>query len=211
MQPAKALNFRVYFVSLAALSIICGLMLPSRAVPGKTVPAHKESEAGEILGPITDCDRDGITNDARIDFDGDGVADECIPDSEEMPEPPFQQTDTLTAEAFYSKLPAVGWNAQYQCADGLYTVTLSRPSESQLIYSSTGIQLTSEVVYDDIDPNLNQPLIIKDPLEGIRYRFQQEQNGEFYEYALADYGGNVGLYVYQTGEQIVAAPCQLVK
>ena len=33
---------------------------------------------------------------------------------------------------------------------------------------------------------------------------------EFYEYAIADYNGNVGLYIYQTGEQIVAAPCTAI-
>ncbi len=223
MQPARLLNSRAYVVSLAVFSIVCGAVLPHRAVwaalhasmpisAQKTptaAPVNKENLSGEFVGPVTDCDGDGVSDDSLIDFTRDGVADECVAGREEVPEPPFQQTYIPTAEAFYSRLPAVGWQAQYQCGDGLYNVTLSRPSENQFLYLSEGLQLTSDVVYDDLDPNLNQPLLIKDPIDGIRYRFQQENNGEFYEYVLSDYGGNVGLYVYQTGEQIVAVPCQL--
>ncbi|MGD1897624.1 MAG: hypothetical protein ACFB16_11815 [Phormidesmis sp.] len=166
-----------------------------------------ESVQGEFIGDIVDCDGDGLTDDARIDFDGDGVSDECVDGAEAIPEPPFQQSYTPTSEAFNSLLPAVGWNAQYQCADGLYEVTLRRPSADKLEYSSEGLTLSTPIVYDDLDPNLNQPLIIQDSEAVIRYAFTQQNEGEFYEYAIADYSGNVGLYVYQTGEQIVAAPC----
>ncbi len=238
MQPANPLRSRVSVISLAVLSVVCGLTLPSRGVQAtlhaslplaaeKTAPAQplakqptaavlinpankEENLTGEFVGPITDCDGDGVNDDSRIDFNGDNVADECVAGREELPEPPFEQTYIPTSEAFYSRLPAVGWQARYQCGEGLYDVTLARPSESQLTYASEGLQLTSDIVYDDLDPNLNQPLIVQDPIAGIRYKFQHENKGEFYEYAIADYGGNVGLYVYQTGEQIVAAPCQLV-
>lgn len=111
---------------------------------------------------------------------------------------------------FEQIVPSVGWAARYQCGDGLYEVTLRRPNAGKLEYVSDGLTLSSDVVYDDIDPNLNQPLVIQDPTDGVRYSFQQEQDGEFYEYAIANYSGNVGLYIYQTGEQIVAAPCQSV-
>ncbi len=162
---------------------------------------------GEFVGPALDCDGDGQNNETRIDFDGDGTGDECVEKPEEIPEPPFQQSYTPTSESFYGQLPAVGWNASYQCGDDLYEVTLRRPSEDKLEYSSEGLTLSTPIVYDDLDPNLNQPLIIQDPQDGLRYSFSQERDGEFYEYAIADYSGSVGLYVYQTGEQIVAAPC----
>gem|GEM_PF-3298953 len=166
------------------------------------------AEAGEYIGSLTDCDGDGIANESRIDFNGDGIADGCVEGREEIPEPPFQQAYTPTQAAFESAIPAVGWQVQYQCGEDLYEVTLSRPTEDRLVYSADGLQLTSEVVYNDTDPNLNQPLVIKDPVEGLRYRFEQPINGEFYEYAIANYGGNVGLYIYQTGAQIVAVPCE---
>ncbi|MEO1790918.1 MAG: hypothetical protein AAFR25_01680 [Cyanobacteria bacterium J06629_19] len=169
--------------------------------------AKTESVQGDFVGGPTDCDGDGVADESGIDFDGDGVSDECVDGVEAIPEPPFQQTYTPTSEAFNSMIPAVGWDTSYQCGDGLYTVSLSRTAEDQLEYSSDGLTLTSEIVYDDLDPNLNQPLIIREPEEGIRYAFTQEEGGEFYEYAIADYSGQVGLYVYQTGEQIVAAPC----
>ena len=168
-----------------------------------------ESVQGEPVGDPVDCDGDGLNNESGIDFDGDGVSDECVEGVEAIPEPPFQQSYTPTSEAFDSLLPAVGWDASYQCGDGLYEVSLRRPAADKIEYSAQGLTLTSEIVYDDLDPNLNQPLIIREPATGIRYAFTQEAAGEFYEYAIADYSGNVGLYVYQTGEQIVAAPCEV--
>ena len=54
-------------------------------------------------------------------------------------------------------------------------MTLRRPNAGKLEYVSDGLTLSSNVVYDDIDPNLNQPLVIKDPADGVRYSFQQEQ------------------------------------
>ena len=166
-------------------------------------------EPGKFIGPDVDCDGDGDRNDVRIDFDGDNRPDECVEDREPIPEPPFQQTYTPSSADFYSRLPAVGWNATYQCGDDLYEVTLARPAEDSIIYSADGITISEAVTYDDLDPNLNHPLIVQDPVDGIRYSFEREQGGEFYEYAIADYGGNVGLYVYQTGEQIVATPCKV--
>ncbi len=169
-----------------------------------------EGEQGELVGPPIDCDGDGFDNDSRIDFDGDGVADDCVPGGGNIPDPPFAQSFTPTKEMFERIVPSVGWAARYQCGDELYEVTLRRPNAGKLEYVSDGLTLSSNVVYDDTDPNLNQPLVIKDPTDGVRYSFQQEQGGEFYEYAIANYSGNVGLYIYQTGEQIVAAPCQSV-
>ena len=169
-----------------------------------------EGAQGVFVDPAADCDGDGLNNDSKIDFDGDGIADECILDArEDIPEPPFQQSFELSSEQFSSLIPDVGWNAQYQCGDGLYQVSLSRPSANELKYAADGITISAPVVYDDIDPNLNQPLVVQDPTLGLRYSFHQERNGEFYEYAIADYNGSVGLYVYQTGEQVVAAPCQV--
>lgn len=162
---------------------------------------------GELIEPTVDCDGDGIDGESRIDFDGDGVSDECVQGAGDIPEPPFEQSYTPTSEAFYSRLPAVGWSTQYQCGDDLYKVTLSRPASDQLAYSAQGLTLTSDITYDDLDPNLNTPLIIREPENGIRYSFTQMQGNEFYEYAITNYGGDVGLYIYQTGEQILAAPC----
>ena len=179
--------------------------------PFTATAANKtEGAQGVFVDPAADCDGDGFNNDSKIDFDGDGVADECVLDGrEDIPEPPFQQSFTLSPEQFNTLIPNVGWSVQYQCADGFYQVELSRPSEDELRYSAEGITLSTPVVYDDIDPNLNQPLVVQEPTRGLRYSFQQELDGEFYEYAIADYSGNVGLYVYQTGEQVVAAPCQI--
>jgi len=186
------------------------LLLSSAKKPLPSAATKTEGAQGVFVEPAADCDGDGFNNDSRIDFDGDGVADECILDGrEDIPEPPFQQSFVPSPEQFNTLIPDVGWNAQYQCGDGLYQVTLSRPSEDELRYAADGLTLSSPVVYDDIDPNLNQPLVVQDPTRGLRYSFQQEQDGEFYEYAIADYSGNVGLYVYQTGEQVVAAPCQI--
>ncbi|NJM98866.1 MAG: hypothetical protein HC800_18450 [Phormidesmis sp. RL_2_1] len=62
---------------------------------------HKtETAVGEPVGPAIDCDGDGFNNDSRVDFDNDGVPDECITGREEIPEPPFEQTYIPTAEAF---------------------------------------------------------------------------------------------------------------
>lgn len=184
--------------------------LTKPAVHEPTARTKTGGVPGKFIGPAIDCDGDGLSNESRIDFDGDGNSDECVIGVEEIPEPPFQQTYLPTAENFYRLLPAVGWSAQYQCDGGLYEFTLRRPSEDQVEYSADGVILSSSIVYDDIDPNLNQPLIIQDPEDGVRYSFQQAQDGEFYEYAIANYTGNIGLYIYQTGEQIVAAPCDLV-
>lgn len=166
---------------------------------------------GEFIGPAIDCDGDGINDESRIVFAEAGVDEECVEAPAEIPEPPFQQTYVPTNETFKGLLPPVGWQADYICGDGLYEVSLSRPSEGQLQYSSQGLTLTSEIVYDDIDPNLNQPLVIQDPEDGLRYTFTQQQDDEFYEYALASYGGDIGLYIYETGEQLVAAPCETIE
>jgi len=187
-------------VTLSGASATSGLAKPAAR-------AKTEAVQGEFIGEPTDCDGDGIIDESRIDFDGDGVSDDCVDGVEKIPEPPFQQSYTPTSEVFNSLIPSVGWQARYQCGDGLYEVSLSRTAQSKLEYRSEGLILTSDIVYDDIDPNLNQPLIIREPESGIRYTFTQEEGGEFYEYAIADYAGEVGLYVYQTGEQIVAAPC----
>jgi hypothetical protein len=225
MHTANTLKSCSYVVMLAVLLAACkpsalfstassAVIIPATAAPlaspgDSAAPRHKTGEdPGEVIGPAVDCDGDGVADDARIDFNGDGVAEECEAEGETIPEPPFQQTYLPSSEAFYSQIPAIGWNARYQCGDGLYEITLERPDADQIRYSVDGLTLTSKIVYDDTDPNLNQPLIIQDPTEGLRYTFSQEQNGELYEYAVADYGGNVGLYVYQTGVQIVAVPCQ---
>ncbi|MGB3787870.1 MAG: hypothetical protein WA949_07660 [Phormidesmis sp.] len=171
-----------------------------------------EGSQGELIGSEVDCNGDGISNESQIDFDGDGVSDECVRGVGEIPEPPFQQSYTPTDEEFYSRLPAVGWSAQYQCGEELYEVQLSRLSADQMTYSAQGLTaqgltLTSDIVYDDLDPNLNAPLIIEEPESGVRYSFTQQQGDEFYEYAITNYEGDIGLYIYQTGEQILAAPC----
>lgn len=184
---------------------------PDSLSPGVSTLQNKtEGLEGELIEPTVDCDGDGIDNESRIDFDGDGVSDECVRGAGEIPEPPFEQSYTPTVETFYSELPAVGWSTQYQCGDDLYKVTLSRPDAGQLAYSAQGLVLTSDIVYDDLDPNLNTPLIIREPESGVRYSFTQAQGNEFYEYAITNYGGDVGLYIYQTGEQILAAPCTAI-
>jgi hypothetical protein len=171
---------------------------------------HKTSAEGEYVGPVTDCDGDGVTDDSPIDFNNDGVPENCVEGREAIPEPPFEQTFLPSQESFYAALPPVGWNAQYQCGDTATEIFLRRPSEDKMEYIGEGLVLTSDVVYDDTDPNLNQPLLIQEPTSGVRYSFQRESDGEIYEYAIANYGGKVGLYVYQTGQQIVAVPCVTV-
>ena len=230
MQIASTLKFGSSALIAAVFLSACHSGISSRGLlPGQTLQAtvskphavlgsdsfpklpsarsKTESVQGEVVGAPTDCDGDGVNDDSRIDFDGDGVSDDCVDGVETIPEPPFQQSYTPTSETFNSLIPAVGGRASYQCGDGLYEVSVSRPAQSQLEYQFEGLTLTSDIVYDDLDPNLNQPLIIREPEAGIRYAFTQAAGGEFYEYAIADYEGDVGLYVYQTGEQIVAAPC----
>ncbi|MGB3765828.1 MAG: hypothetical protein WA947_04675 [Phormidesmis sp.] len=210
MQTAKRFSY--------AASLIVATALLAAQAPGKSAPASIKQqptaglktgeEPGKLIGPAVDCDGDGDRNDVRIDFDGDSQPDECVEDREAVPEPPFQQSYTPSAADFYNRLPAVGWNTTYQCGDGLYEITLARPAEDEVVYSAQGLTISEAVTYDDLDPNLNHPLIIQEPIDGIRYSFEKTQGDEFYEYAIADYGGNVGLYVYQTGEQIIATPCE---
>ena len=209
MQTAKRFSFAASLVVLTALLVA---QAPGNSAPSSTQPAARlktGEEPGKLIGPAVDCDGDGDRNDVRIDFDGDSQPDECIEDREPIPEPPFEQSYTPSSADFYSRLPAVGWNTTYQCGDGLYEITLARPAEDSVVYSAEGLTISEAVTYDDLDPNLNHPLIVQDPIDGIRYSFEQSQGDEFYEYAIADYGGNVGLYIYQTGEQIVATPCEV--
>ena len=213
MQTDKRFSYATALVVLTALLIAQapGKSAPEAASTSKRQAAGLKTgeEPGKLIGPDVDCDGDGDRNDVRIDFDGDLQPDECVEDREPIPEPPFLQTFAPSSNDFYSRLPAVGWSETYQCGDGLYEVTLARPAEDSVAYSADGLTISEAVTFDDLDPNLNHPLIVQDPVEGIRYSFEQTQGDEFYEYAIADYGGNVGLYVYQTGEQIVATPCEV--
>ena len=220
MKTAGQLRFCAYFAMLSGLLIVCRPALGitaselarSTAKHAEMVSAARlktEAERGTFLESGVDCDGDGIRNDATIDFDGDGIADSCVPSPANIPEPPFEQTYMPSAAAFDALLPDVGSNTRYQCGDGLYEVTLGRPSAGSLRFSADGLTLFSDLVYDDIDPNLNQPLVVRDPVEGLRYSFEQTQDDEFYEYVLTNYSGEVGFHVYQTGEQVIAAPCSL--
>ncbi|MEO0968419.1 MAG: hypothetical protein AAFX80_08785 [Cyanobacteria bacterium J06639_18] len=37
-----------------------------------------QSKTGTIIGPAFDCDNDGQADDSRVDYDGDGIPDECV-------------------------------------------------------------------------------------------------------------------------------------
>ncbi|MGB3295282.1 MAG: hypothetical protein WBB01_20055 [Phormidesmis sp.] len=227
MKIASQLRFCAYFALLAGLLTVgkpassvtapevtapkVASRVVKRAVTVPTVRPKTEAEQGTYLESDIDCDGDGIRNDASIDFDGDGVADSCVASPADIPEPPFEQTDIPTAAAFYALLPDVGSSTRYTCGDRPYEVTLSRPTADRLLFSADGLTLSSDIVYDDIDPNLNQPLVVRDPAQGLRYSFDQATGDEFYEYVLTNYGGDIGFYVYQTGEQVVADPCSLSK
>lgn len=211
MQTAKNIRFCSHLVVLAVIAADGSIMAPSAQAQTDLPTARLKigGERGELIGPAIDCDGDGLSDDSRIDFDGDGLPDDCVEGREEIPEPPFEQTYRPTPEVFYSLLPPVGQRSRYQCG-GDYEMTLSRPTADQLEFSADGLTLASAIVYDDLDPNLNQPLIVQDPIDGIRYDFGLSQAGEFYEYAIASYSGDVGLYIYQNGAQIFAAPCEPV-
>lgn len=209
---ALAMLLSASAMSLSASPLAASSSPAAAAEPPKTEARSKtEALQGELIEPTVDCDGDSIDSESRIDFDGDGVSDECVRGAGDIPEPPFIQSYTPTSEAFYSRLPRIGWRTQYQCGEDLYKVTLSRPAADQIAYSAQGLTLTSDITYDDLDPNLNAPLIIQEPENGIRYSFTQMQGNEFYEYAITDYSGDIGLYIYQTGEQIVAAPCTAIE
>ncbi len=218
MKIAHTLKFCTYFAIFSGLLTVSVPTLSANAhtsarlivkspVAVPTAGLKTESELGTLTDTDIDCDGDGVSNDARIDFDGDGLADSCVASPADIPEPPFEQTYIPPSADFYALLPEVGASTRYECGDRLYQVTLSRPTADRLSFSADGLTLFSDITYDDIDPNLNQPLVIKDPTDGLRYSFDQEQDGEFYEYVLTNYNGSVGFYVYQTGEQIVAVPC----
>lgn len=49
--------------------------------PSKIV-ARKTNKTGRQIGRAFDCNGDGISNGARIDYDGDGIPDECIESDE---------------------------------------------------------------------------------------------------------------------------------
>ncbi|MBE9062566.1 hypothetical protein [cf. Phormidesmis sp. LEGE 11477] len=211
MQLVRTLKSCSPLVIMAALlSLPLSVPSASEALSLERIRNKTAGGRGELIESLVDCDGDGLNNESQIDFDGDGVPDECVDGAENIPEPPFEQSYTPTSEEFYSQLPTVGWSASYECADGLYEVQLSRPAADKIAYSAQGLKLTGNIVYDDLDPNLNAPLLIKEPTSGIRYSFTQLQGDEFYEYAITNYNGDIGLYIYQTGEQILAAPCTVL-
>lgn len=39
---------------------------------------EKASKSGKMIGQLIDCDNDGQQDDARIDYDDDGIPDECV-------------------------------------------------------------------------------------------------------------------------------------
>lgn len=54
--------------------------LPTVAASTTTAQPQKKSaqKSGTVIGQPIDCDNDGQDNDFRIDYDGDGIPDDCI-------------------------------------------------------------------------------------------------------------------------------------
>lgn len=76
---------------------------PVTSKPGKFKPGR--SKTGTIIGPAFDCDNDGQADDSRVDYDGDGIPDECVIGDEK---PPIQTQIDLSSHqsvvAFLDKL-----------------------------------------------------------------------------------------------------------
>ncbi len=50
---------------------------PVQAIPSPP-PVTPTKKQGTPIGPAMDCDRDGKSDDSRIDYDGDGIPDDCL-------------------------------------------------------------------------------------------------------------------------------------
>lgn len=63
----------------------------------------KQSKTGKMIGPAFDCDNDGQADDARVDYDGDGIPDECVIGNQE-PQVQIDLSSYKTAIASLDKL-----------------------------------------------------------------------------------------------------------
>ncbi|KST63597.1 hypothetical protein [Mastigocoleus testarum] len=76
---------------------------PITSKPGK-------SKTGTIIGPAFDCDNDGQADDSRVDYDGDGIPDECVIGDEK---PPIQaQIDLSSHQSVVAFLDRLTKNCQ---------------------------------------------------------------------------------------------------
>lgn len=50
----------------------------SQNSPSVTAKNNKQTKTGNQIGPAFDCDNDGQADDARMDYDGDGIPDDCV-------------------------------------------------------------------------------------------------------------------------------------
>ena len=63
--------------------------------PDKNIVQTKQTKSGKQIGTGFDCDRDGQADDARMDYDGDGIPDDCLV-SDAKTEPLIDKTSFLT-------------------------------------------------------------------------------------------------------------------
>ncbi|MEO1376028.1 MAG: hypothetical protein AAFW70_17275 [Cyanobacteria bacterium J06635_10] len=62
----------------------------------ETIAQGKESKTGKLIGAAFDCDNDGQADDSRIDYDGDGIPDDCLVNNEDEIEPMIDQSSYET-------------------------------------------------------------------------------------------------------------------
>ncbi|MEM9928003.1 MAG: hypothetical protein AAF915_30505 [Cyanobacteria bacterium P01_D01_bin.50] len=62
----------------------------------ETITQGKESKTGKLIGPAFDCDNDGQADDSRIDYDGDGIPDDCLVNNEDEIEPMIDESSYET-------------------------------------------------------------------------------------------------------------------
>ncbi|MGD1912170.1 MAG: hypothetical protein ACFB2X_15320 [Rivularia sp. (in: cyanobacteria)] len=62
----------------------------------ETITQGKESKTGKLIGAAFDCDNDGQADDSRIDYDGDGIPDDCLVVDEDEIEPIIDESSYET-------------------------------------------------------------------------------------------------------------------
>jgi len=108
LQFAK--KFSLSLLVFTALLTTGKLAQASTPLTYAQTPAVKE---GKIIGGAIDCDRDGRENDSRIDYDGDGIPDDCIIGNSALPEQ-IDETESTEQEELNAKTPKEIFNALMQ-------------------------------------------------------------------------------------------------
>ncbi|NJS16799.1 MAG: hypothetical protein HC787_07860 [Nostocaceae cyanobacterium CSU_2_110] len=82
-----------------------------------TTKNNKQTKSGKQIGQLIDCDNDGQQDDARMDYNDDGIPDECILGNEDSQ----TQIDDSSYEAAINSLEQLTQNCQESTKTQQYT------------------------------------------------------------------------------------------